>query len=133
MTRLLSVIGVSAGLLLAGCGADPGSLASATSSTSSEAPTSAPSITTANPGLASSTSSTKHTTARATHPAPTRSATSHPSVRRTPKPAPTHVSPLVVHPGAFCSPAGARGVTSKGTLMECKTTSKDRRLRWRSA
>jgi hypothetical protein len=37
-----------------------------------------------------------------------------------------------VHPGAFCSPAGARGVTSKGTAMVCKSTSSDSRNRWRA-
>lgn len=39
----------------------------------------------------------------------------------------------VVHPGAFCSDAGARGVTTRGTPMICKTTVTDSRLRWRSA
>ena len=39
----------------------------------------------------------------------------------------------VVHPGAFCSDAGARGVTTLGTPMTCKTTASDSRLRWRSA
>jgi hypothetical protein len=39
----------------------------------------------------------------------------------------------VVHPGAFCSDAGARGVTSAGTPMICKTTATDSRLRWRAA
>ena len=40
---------------------------------------------------------------------------------------------LIVHPGAFCSEAGARGVTTRGTPMICKTTVTDSRLRWRSA
>ena len=39
----------------------------------------------------------------------------------------------VVHPGAFCSDAGAHGVTTRGTPMTCKTTASDSRLRWRSA
>ena len=34
-----------------------------------------------------------------------------------------------VHPGAFCSPAGARGVTSKGTAMVCKGPGQPR---WRA-
>jgi hypothetical protein len=38
-----------------------------------------------------------------------------------------------VHPGAFCSPAGALGRTSAGTLMQCKTSATDSRLRWRAA
>jgi hypothetical protein len=37
-----------------------------------------------------------------------------------------------VHPGAYCSIAGATGVTSKGTAMVCTTTATDSRLRWRS-
>jgi hypothetical protein len=39
----------------------------------------------------------------------------------------------VVHPGAFCSDAGAGGVTTRGTPMTCKATASDSRLRWRSA
>ena len=41
-------------------------------------------------------------------------------------------APAVVHPGAYCSVAGATGVTSAGTAMLCKTTATDSRLRWRS-
>lgn len=37
-----------------------------------------------------------------------------------------------VHPGAYCSPDGARGQTSSGTPMVCKTTPSDSRDRWRS-
>jgi hypothetical protein len=37
----------------------------------------------------------------------------------------------VVHPGTFCSPAGATGVTSKGTPMICGAAS-DGRNRWHS-
>lgn len=39
----------------------------------------------------------------------------------------------IVHAGAFCSTAGATGVTAKGTAMLCKTTATDARLRWRAA
>ncbi len=45
----------------------------------------------------------------------------------------TSESAQVVHPGAFCSPEGAHGVTSHGTPMTCKTTSSDTRARWRSS
>ncbi|GAA2239114.1 hypothetical protein GCM10010430_20340 [Kitasatospora cystarginea] len=38
----------------------------------------------------------------------------------------------VVHPGAFCSPEGATGITSKGTPMVCGRTS-DGRDRWHAA
>ena len=45
---------------------------------------------------------------------------------------PTHApsSLPVVHPGAFCSPPGARGVTTAGTPMVCKLDSKGLRYRW---
>ena len=52
-----------------------------------------------------------------------------------PEPEPEPSRPSVrrgVHPGAFCSPAGALGVTSKGTPMICKSTSSDSRNRWRA-
>ncbi|WP_223733141.1 PASTA domain-containing protein [Streptomyces purpurogeneiscleroticus] len=39
---------------------------------------------------------------------------------------------LTVHPGSFCAPAGATGVTSAGTPMVCGPGS-DGRNRWRSA
>ena len=42
-------------------------------------------------------------------------------------------STQVVHPGAFCAPEGAHGVTSRGTPMTCKTSSTDTRARWRSS
>jgi len=42
----------------------------------------------------------------------------------TPSAAPT------VRPGAFCSPPGARGVTSAGTPMICKLDSTGQRYRW---
>jgi hypothetical protein len=38
-----------------------------------------------------------------------------------------------VHPGAFCSPEGARGYTSAGTLMKCSYKAGDSRARWRRA
>jgi hypothetical protein len=53
-----------------------------------------------------------------------------------PEPAPAPVSapaePATVHPGSYCSNAGATGVTMKGTLMACTTTTTDAQLRWRS-
>ena len=56
-----------------------------------------------------------------------------PSPRPT-TPAPTGTGPSglpIVHPGAFCSARGARGKTSSGTAMVCRTTPDDSRLRWR--
>ncbi len=54
-------------------------------------------------------------------------------VRTTPRPpvAATHAPPTVVHPGAFCAPVGATGVTDKGTAMVCGTTpNSPSRNRW---
>lgn len=63
-------------------------------------------------------------------PAPVRPAPAKPA----PAPAkPAPAAPSVVHPGAYCSSAGARGVTVKGTPMVCKTKPGDARLRWRAA
>jgi hypothetical protein len=42
-------------------------------------------------------------------------------------------SKATVTPGAFCSVAGATGLTSTGKAMVCKTTATDSRLRWRAA
>ena len=41
-------------------------------------------------------------------------------------------SPGFVHPGAFCSPLGKTGFTSRGTLMICQVAS-DGRHRWKSS
>lgn len=38
-----------------------------------------------------------------------------------------------VHPGAYCSPFGALGYTSTGTLMACRPSATDSRNRWRAA
>jgi hypothetical protein len=58
---------------------------------------------------------------------------SSPAPPPSPAPAPSTGGLPVVHPGAFCSVAGAQGVTTAGTLMVCKTTATDSRLRWRAA
>jgi micrococcal nuclease len=47
--------------------------------------------------------------------------------------APKGGSGPAVHPGAFCSNAGATGVTVKGKAMRCQLDSKGQRLRWASA
>jgi len=39
----------------------------------------------------------------------------------------------VVHPGAFCTPDGATGMTDRGTAMTCDTTPSDARDRWRAS
>jgi hypothetical protein len=72
-----------------------------------------------------------HAPAPVTHaPAPTHKAYTPPP----PAPARTTQAPpagAVVHPGAFCAPEGARGVTDKGTAMVCGPAS-DGRNRWHS-
>ena len=49
-----------------------------------------------------------------------------------PTPSPTaSAQTLVVTPGAFCSPAGATGKSSKGVAYTCKTSPTDTKNRWR--
>jgi Protein of unknown function (DUF1524) len=51
-----------------------------------------------------------------------------------PAPSPTTVAPRsIVHPGAFCSPPGATGVTSAGTPMTCQLDSAGEHYRWSKA
>ena len=74
---------------------------------------------------------------------PPTTAAPRPFVAPAPAPTPPPVAPPpaapppqilpVVHPGAFCAPAGATGVTNKGTPMVCRTSPTDSRNRWRSA
>jgi hypothetical protein len=47
-----------------------------------------------------------------------------------PDPTPERSQPRTVHPGAFCSPRGATGQTSKGTPMTCKGPGQ---ARWRAS
>ena len=65
--------------------------------------------------------------------APTASATPTPTPVATPTPTPTPTVTTVptVSPGAFCSPAGATGVSKTGVSYTCKTSSTDTRNRWR--
>jgi hypothetical protein len=57
------------------------------------------------------------------------------SPQQTPAPTPSNTSTQtdakVVTPGAFCTPAGAIGQSSKGVLYTCKTSATDTRNRWR--
>jgi hypothetical protein len=55
-----------------------------------------------------------------------------PPATAAPAPEPPAPSAQVVHPGAFCAPAGARGVTTAGTAMVCGPAS-DGRNRWHAA
>lgn len=65
-------------------------------------------------------------------PAPTVSNSSTPEVFPTPtqNTAPSTSTQLIT-PGAFCSPAGATGVSKTGVPYTCKTSSTDTRNRWR--
>lgn len=67
------------------------------------------------------------------HAAATPSATNPVPAPSAPAPPSTAGSPAehVVHPGAFCAPEGAQGVTDAGTPMTCKTSATDSRDRWR--
>ncbi|WP_211764699.1 hypothetical protein [Kutzneria sp. CA-103260] len=67
----------------------------------------------------------------ATHQAPP--ATHQPAPPPTENPAPPPSDGGTVKAGEFCSTAGALAHTSKGTLMVCKRTATDSRLRWRAA
>jgi hypothetical protein len=60
-----------------------------------------------------------------------------PAAGQTPAAAPVQAAPpptsttKAVTPGAFCSPAGATGVSAKGVAYTCKTSATDTRNRWR--
>jgi predicted lipid-binding transport protein (Tim44 family) len=64
----------------------------------------------------------------------TTKATKKATTKATTKPEPTTaITHAGVTPGAFCSEHGDFGLTSKGTLMKCKTSATDTRYRWRKA
>ncbi len=54
-----------------------------------------------------------------------------PTSTPTPVSTPT-TSAKTITPGAFCSPAGATGVSAKGVTYTCKTSPTDTRNRWRT-
>ncbi|PVD04497.1 hypothetical protein [Streptomyces sp. CS014] len=103
--------------------------------TTTPAPTSPPATTpTPTETTPSPTPTTAPPTTAPTTAAPTHAHTTRPT--RTPTPAPTPEeddapSGRIVSPGAYCSPAGATGRTSKGTPMTCRTAA-DGKLRWKS-
>lgn len=49
------------------------------------------------------------------------------------EPSPVEETIHGVHPGAFCSQHDSYGLTTSGTLMQCKTSATDSRYRWRKA
>ena len=100
----------------------------------------------AQPAVSASPSLTPTASKPTPTPKPTPKATSPKPTGTSPKPtpkrttsAPRTTKPTTesirtgVHPGAFCTPAGALGRTSTGKLMRCKTSATDSRLRWRAA
>jgi hypothetical protein len=72
-------------------------------------------------------------------PTPTPTATPTPTPTATPTPTPTPTATATAtatatptaSPGAFCSPAGATGVSSSGVKYTCKTSPSELRNRWR--
>lgn len=98
----------------------------------------APTTTTAAPPPTKAAAAARATPARTTaKPAPART-TAKPKPRPTtkkPTPRPTKTRSPVrqgVHPGAFCSPAGALGLSTTGKPMICRSTATDERNRWRA-
>jgi len=71
---------------------------------------------------------TSTTTTKAPKPPTPRTTTR--TTTKSPTPSKTYQG---VHPGAFCSPHWAFGLTSAGTLMQCKPSATDSRFRWRKA
>jgi outer membrane biosynthesis protein TonB len=129
-------------VLLAGCGPNTDTAApAAAATTAADATTDAtpaidPAVTTA-PAVAPPPATVAAKPATTRKPA-AKPATHKPSPKPTtkkPAPKPTTKAPTgtFVHPGAFCSPAGATGYTSKGTKMRCTFKSGDTRARWRAA
>lgn len=69
-------------------------------------------------------------------PSPSSSSTPSPTLKAPPPTPPPEAPPPpaqlpVVTPGAFCSPVGARGITSAGTPMQCTLKPGETRARWR--
>jgi hypothetical protein len=80
-------------------------------------------------GYGSTASATTSGSAGSTSSGSSSSSSSSPTSSPSPSSGPTQV----VHPGAFCAPIGAKGVTDRGTPMTCKTSATDSRARWRSS
>lgn len=106
--------------------------------TSLAAPSAEPALLPTQPTLLPATTTPPPPTTAAAAAAPTHKSATKPkaATKPKPKPKPKPKAPAVrsgVHPGAFCSPEGALGRTSKGTLMQCKPSATDDRNRWRKA
>ena len=100
----------------------------------SDTPTPTPTLTTPSPSptpvLAPSHAPSHTPTHHRIAHAPVRHAVVHPTRHRVRHPTHRPAPARVVHPGAFCSPAGAHGVTSAGTPMTCRGPGQPR---WRSS
>jgi hypothetical protein len=124
--RMRPAVALAALALLGGC-ASPATQATSDSVTSSAATTTAAPTTSAPTRVTSPPPRAAHT---ATHrPTATRTAAS------THQAAPTRTTPpaRAVHPGAYCTPEGATGHTTAGTLMRCTRKAGETRARWRRA
>jgi hypothetical protein len=125
--RMRPAVTLAALALLGGCAA-PSTPATSDSVTSSAATTTAAATTSA------PTRVTSPPAPRAAH-----TATHRPTATRTAAPthqaAPTRTTPpaRAVHPGAYCTPEGATGHTTAGTLMRCTRKAGETRARWRRA
>ena len=94
---------------------------------------------------APATAATTYATTKPTPSHTTKTAKPSPTSKAAPKPRPTTRKPTPkptkttsptrkgVHPGAFCSPEGARGTTSAGTAMRCTRKAGEDQARWRKA
>ena len=115
--------------------ARPTSAAVATAATTTKPATTAP-ATSASVSVPATTTvpATTATAAPTTKAATTaKTTTAAPKTTAATKATTTAASKATVTPGAFCSVAGATGLTSTGKAMVCKTTATDSRLRWRAA
>ena len=84
------------------------------------------------PSLAPAPTASRSPGGRTTTKPATKPTTKRPTTK--PPTAKTSTPPVVqqgVRAGAFCSPAGALGVTSTGKPMVCRSTATDPKLRWR--
>jgi outer membrane biosynthesis protein TonB len=136
-----------AGLLLTGCGPTDNTAAPAvapptTAATADLTTAAADPLATTDPTTAAAQQTTEPPATSPAKPAATRKPSPKPTTHKPapkpttkkPAPKPTTKAPAgFVHPGAFCSPEGAFGKTSKGTLMRCTFKSGDIRARWRAA
>jgi hypothetical protein len=100
-----------------------------------QAPSRTPAGSGTSAGATSGTNSTATSAATTSRPArlPPPQTANNPPPPPPPPPPPAPATQRGVHPGAFCSPKWSYGLTSAGTLMQCKPSATDSRFRWRKA